>query len=167
MKSLKTRLTHRGGGGTKKRTKRMDNTHWIEKRKHRRFEAKDGSFVVVWPDFSKQGQIIDISKGGLAFQYIADEEETKGEGAELDILLQDISFYLERVPFKTAYDIEIQNQSTYVPLKMRRMGVEFGELTPNQTALLDYFIKNYTVNENQPRQFTKEASDIKDYSIAI
>ena len=163
---MKARLPYKGWGNQRKGQKVMDNTHWMEKRKHKRFEAKEGSFVVVWPDFSKQGQIIDISKGGLAFRYIADEEESKGEAAELDILLQDISFYLERVPFKTAYDIEIQNQETFAPLKMRRMGVEFGELTPNQMALLDYFINNYTVNEDQPRQFTKQMSGVKNHAIA-
>jgi hypothetical protein len=144
----------------------MDTIDDIEKRKHKRFEAREGCFVVVWPDFSKQGQIIDISKGGLAFRYIADEEEKISDGAELDILLQDISFYLERVPFRTVYDIEIQNQSTFIPLKMRRMGVEFGELTPNQTALLDYFINNHTVNGNQLKQFTKETSGTKNYAIS-
>ena len=45
-------------------------------RKYQRFKAQDGAFALLWPYFSKRGQIIDISLGGLAFRYIASEEES-------------------------------------------------------------------------------------------
>ena len=43
----------------------------IERRKHKRFTVRAGASVTFVPYFSKQGQIVDISEGGLAFRYIS------------------------------------------------------------------------------------------------
>ena len=49
----------------------------MERRKHKRFQVQDSVFVVLrapWPRSAKVGQIIDMSRHGLAFRYIAGEE---------------------------------------------------------------------------------------------
>ena len=116
----------------------------VERRKHKRFQVEDGAFAVLTPHFAKVGQIIDMSMGGLAFSYIAEQEPSNGS-FELDIFLTDHSFYLEKVPVKTISDFEIANEVAYSFTTTRRCGVEFGDLTLNQISQLEYFIRNHTI----------------------
>ena len=117
-----------------------------DRRKYPRFKVQDGAFAILWPNFTKLGQIDDIGANGLAFSYIAGEDISM-ESSELDILTNDNAFYLEKMPCDTVYDIEVVNESPLFPMKMRRLGMRFGELTQKQSSQLDYFISNYTLNE--------------------
>ena len=92
------------------------------------------------------GKIIDMSMGGLAFRHIDTEEETSGP-CELDIFLSDSNFYLHKVPFKNISDFEIYNVPSLSSIRMRRCGLQFGDLTPDQIFDLEYFIENHTVGE--------------------
>lgn len=59
----------------------------FERRKHKRFHVQDGAFAVLRPHYAELlGQIIDISRGGVSFRYIASEELSNGS-FKLDILL--------------------------------------------------------------------------------
>ena len=129
-------------GGTTFNTKELI----VERRKHKRFRVQDGSFVVFGSDSGKVGQIIDMSMGGLAFSYISGGEHSNGI-FELDILLTDHGFYLEKVPVKTVSNLEITGESASVSTTMRRHAVQFEELTHDQTAKLEYFIQKHTTNE--------------------
>ena len=51
-------------------------------RKHKRFGAPIGTYVALRPDFVKVGQITDISVGGLAFDYVGDDEGSSAESRE-------------------------------------------------------------------------------------
>ncbi len=92
------------------------------------------------------GKIIDISEGGLAFRYINTEDKTSGP-CELDIFLSDGNFYLNKVPFKNISDVEMDNVPSLASIRMRRCGLQFGDLTPDQIFDLEYFIENHTVGE--------------------
>ena len=121
----------------------------VDRRRHKRFQVRDSAFVVLrapWPHFTKVGQIIDISRQGLAFRYIADEGRSNGS-SELEILLGNQSFYLDKVPFKTISDSKTDNDIPFSSIKMRRSGVQFGKLTPEQISQLKYFIWNHTTGE--------------------
>jgi len=87
-----------------------------------------------------------MSREGLAFRYIAGHERPNG-ALELEILLGDHSFYLDKIPFKTISDCETANEVPFSSIKMRRSGVQFGDLTPNQISQLEYFIQNHTKGE--------------------
>jgi hypothetical protein len=118
----------------------------VERRKHKRFQVRDSTFVVFrahWPHSTKVGQIIDMSRHGLAFRYIAGEERSNGS-FELEILLGDHSFYLNKIPFKTISDCEAANEVPFSCIQMRRSGVQFGNLAPNQISQIEYFIRNHT-----------------------
>jgi hypothetical protein len=56
----------------------MDSKKVVEKRKHKRFRSKDLAYAAFGSKAMKIGQIIDISLGGLAFQYIADGDQITG-----------------------------------------------------------------------------------------
>ena len=118
----------------------------IEQRKHERFRVQYGAFVAFRVDHSKLGQIIDISKGGLAFRYIANGKQSKGPD-QLDIMLAEKDFHLKKLPFKAITDFEITSEIPLNSLQTRRCGVQFGKLTKSQISQLDFFIKNHTIGE--------------------
>ena len=120
----------------------------LERRKHKRFQLQNGAFAVLrafsWPHSTqKLGQIIDMSMGGLAFSYIAEQEPSNGS-FELGIFLADHSFHLRTIAFETISDLET-NGVPFSSITMRRSGVQFRELTPKQISQLKYFIRNHTI----------------------
>ena len=117
-----------------------------ERRKHRRFRAEDGAFAVLrrpWPHPTTLGRIEDINMYGLAFDYTAGQEPPH-KSAELEILWNDCSFRLKKVPSKTVSDFKAVTQSRLSSLEIRRCSMRFRKLTPHQKSKLEYFIQNYT-----------------------
>ena len=114
-----------------------------ERRKHKRFKAKKGFLAVAIPDFKKLGQIKDISKGGLAFQYLADAEQTK-DSVEVEILSKADDFYLKKLPARTVLDVEIKNPVSLSLLPMRQLSMQFGKLNHYQKELLNHLLQRYT-----------------------
>ena len=124
-----------------------------ERRKHGRFQVKNGAFAVLgavfWPHSTqKLGQIKDISMGGLAFSYMA-REELSDESVRLGIFLAENRFHLREIPFETIWDVETEKEP-FSSITMRRCGVRFGKLTPNQISELKYFIRNHTLPPEEP-----------------
>lgn len=123
-----------------------------ERRKDKRFEVRNGAFAVLrassWPHSTqKLGQIKDISMGGLAFSYIASEDLSNGS-VQLSIFLVKNRFHLRKIPFETISDLET-DEVPFSSITMRRSGVQFGELTPNQISQLKYFIQSHTIGETK------------------
>ena len=117
-----------------------------ERRKHKRFRAEDGAFAVLrrpWPHPTTLGRIEDISMYGVAFDYAAGEEPPH-RSAELEILWNDCSFSLKKVPSKTISDSVTAIRGRFGSLEMRRRSMRFRKLTPYQKSKLEYFIQNYT-----------------------
>lgn len=117
-----------------------------ERRKDRRFSPRTGAFIVLRPDYTKLGQIIDVSAGGLAFRYMAGERLTI-RSAEMDIFIGNNGFHLARIPFETVSDFETGHDIPFSSITMRRSSVKFGKLTDSQLAELKHFIQNYTTEE--------------------
>jgi len=115
----------------------------VERRKDKRFEVQEGTFAVFTPHFSNWGQVIDISRHGLAFRYTG-KGLPKNMPSQLGISIADIGFYLGRVPFKVISDFEIARAGSHHLSMARQCGVEFGELTPGQISQLEFIISNYT-----------------------
>ena len=113
----------------------------VEQRKLKRFQVWDDAFVLLGPDSTKLGAAIDISTHGLSFSHIG-RKAPSSELFELDLFLIDRDFYLERVPFKTVWDVQTE-ENPFSSITMRRCGVKFGELTNTQVSQLGYFIQNH------------------------
>ncbi len=121
----------------------------VENRKFNRFKVKDLSFALLKSaSYEELGEIVDISKGGLAFQYLVGEDRIK-EPVELDIILAGNGVHIKKIPCKTISDFEITNKVYFSSLKMGRHSIKFGELDNNQISELDYFIKQHTIGEAQ------------------
>ena len=115
----------------------------FERRKNQRFKAAYGAYAVLGPESSKLGQIKDISMGGLAFKYLADEARSNGAD-ELDIIIRQDGFYIKSIPIQTVSDFELARENALSTVPIRRQGVQFGELTSNQTSQLEFILKNHT-----------------------
>ena len=117
-----------------------------ERRQYKRFQAKSGAFALSKASVNTLGQIVDISQGGLAFEYMARGEATNGT-AEVDVLFAERFFYLQGLPCKVISDSEITLQNPFSSIRMRRLSVEFMELTPKQRSELKHFIEHHTSEE--------------------
>ena len=119
---------------------------FAEQRQHKRFQAKDGAFAMSKVSVNKLGQIVDISLGGLAFNYIAWAETSNGI-FEIDILFAERFFYLQNLSCRVVLDSDITLRNPFSSIRMRRLSVEFEKLTLTQRSELKYFIDNHTSNE--------------------
>jgi hypothetical protein len=117
-----------------------------ERRGNKRFHASTGAFAVLGPNSTKVGRVIDISLSGLAFRHVDRKEALRGLH-ELDVFTIDDDFHVNKITFETVSDYEIVNEGPLAMMKSRQSGLRFGELTPDQRSLLEYFIQNHTSGE--------------------
>ena len=118
----------------------------LERRQMKRFKVAEGAFAALINHGSQLGQIKDISKMGLSFRSI-DSQEEHVEAKELKIILGSGGLCMDRVPFKKVADFEIKNEFSFSSIKMRQIGLQFGDLTPEQQVRLNSFIQNHTIGE--------------------
>jgi hypothetical protein len=114
-----------------------------ERRRHKRFKVKEGAYAVTWPNYNKLCPIKDIGKGGLAFQFIEDGEQTKGS-LELEIFSTVEDFYMKKIPVRTVLDFELENTVSSDSTPMRQLCMKFGKLNYPQKLLLGFFIQKFT-----------------------
>ncbi len=130
----------------------MENTRILtdkERRAYKRYNALDGSFAAISPNSFKLGQIIDISKGGLAFQYIQTNRNSKYNTEEKYIFLSSKGYYVHGIPFKTVADIPIPTDNPFSSITMRRCSIQFGEMEFEQKVELENYILNNTAKYDQ------------------
>jgi len=129
----------------------------IEKRNHKRFQVKNRAYAVIGSDYNIMGFIKDISKGGLAFQYIANGNELNGF-IEMNIFVGSNGYHLKDVPFKAISDFKLDKKLPFSIITLRRCGGQFGNLTNDQTFQLNHFLQDYTSlikrSDKDRRQFT-------------
>ena len=113
----------------------------LNQRRHARFRVPRDAFAALGPDYSKVGQIINISMSGLAFRYHRSEGPLNA--SELDIFLAGRAFYLYKLPFETVRD-STTNEAPFSSMNMKVSALQFGDLTDNQKSNLRHFIQTHT-----------------------
>jgi len=103
------------------------------------------AFAVFRPHFTKLGKIKDISRSGMAFEYVT-FEGAKADSGEIDLFVSGARFHLARMPAQTVYDTGVvNNHYSFSPfVERRRCGVKFGELTEEQATQLRHFLETHT-----------------------
>ncbi|RLB85542.1 MAG: hypothetical protein DRH24_01785 [Deltaproteobacteria bacterium] len=154
---------------------------FIERREYERFNIKNGAIAMIklllgkpeqMKDTSpgenilanklKYCQIINISKGGLAFRYI-DKNGDLNEPIKLDVLFSKDGIcltYLKNVPCRTRWVSHAPSKTSPSQVKIHQRGVQFGEMTSNQTAKLDHFLEKYTIGICYPKIKHWESLDL-------
>lgn len=136
---------------------------------HKRFAARDKTFAVLRSDQCtldqingmsmgeiacavynakpvKMGQIVDMSQGGLSFDCI-DEACPSGKSLRLDILSANDKFYMGRIKFKPVHEHKSKDTAPISPIRMKKQGVQFVDLSFRQIARLERFLRNHTDGE--------------------
>jgi hypothetical protein len=98
-----------------------------ERRRFQRIQIATGAYVSLWPALLKVGEIIDISKGGLAFRYAGQEELSEGP-RQLDIFFTRSSLILKQIPVVPVSDRNLASNGSQDKPQMRRCSVAFKEL---------------------------------------
>ena len=117
-----------------------------DRREEKRYKAKQGAFAVVrrpWPASTILGRMVDISRSGLSFCYVAGEEGLP-ELCDLEILWNDCRFRLADIQGKTVSDCETPVDGNFHSVQMRRGSMQFGNLSLHQRSQIEHFIQNYT-----------------------
>lgn len=117
----------------------MKNKAISERRREKRFPMKEEASFVLTPSCKGLGEIVDISKSGMAFQYVGEGEWTTEE-EELGILFGDHDSCLDEVLIRTVSDRVVEEMSAGQKMVVRRRSVEFSGLSEEQLFLLDCFI---------------------------
>ena len=118
-----------------------------ERRRTLRLHPKEPTFVVMRPEFSKSGKILDISRGGLCFQYLFKSNPSEGGAVsvKIDIFIINNGYYLPKVPCKLIYDVEKKEATSFsISLEIRRCGLQFGELSKEQNRQLELYLNKHT-----------------------
>ena len=101
------------------------------------------AFTIIKSKPLRMGRIVEISRHGLTFDYI-ENDEICSKNAEMDILVVDDNFHIRRLPFELVKDALIEADMPFDSLTMKRMTVQFNSLTYHQKRKLDHFLEHYT-----------------------
>jgi len=122
-----------------------------EQRKHKRFSPKDLAFVVSERFLYGVGTLVDISGGGVAFQYTHDSGDDKDllKGSiKLDLFKSEPSRNVAGIDCNVVYDTAVPWKiGIFGNYRLRRCGVEFGQLAEDQLRELHSFITDFAVQE--------------------
>ena len=143
-----------------------------ERRVHKRFSAKEKTFAMLRSDRCSldqikrmsmgeiacavynskpaiMGQIVDMSQGGLSFDCI-DKACPGGDSLKLDILSANDKFYIGRIKFKPVHELKSSNDPALSPIRMKKHGVQFVDLSFKQLSRLEKFLRKHTKGEMPP-----------------
>ena len=124
----------------------MSDEKSSDRRKHTRFRVKTGGLALVpseWPRSTVVGDILDISTGGVALQYVGDMPDLKTLN-EIGIAGSTPSTFLGKLPVKKVSDLSMV-KIPFGALVPRRLSLEFEELTQDQTTELMEYIEGQAV----------------------
>ena len=118
-----------------------------EQRKHDRFVSRKQAIAALGRNHVKVGKIIDISLGGLAFEYIVGESR-ETSASEVDVFMTGNAFQLYNVPCVIVSDIEVQaphvDNEYRQTLATRRCGLAFRNLNANDFTQLKLCLQAYS-----------------------
>ena len=108
---------------------------------------KDVAFAILRTDEDEElGQIVNVSLGGLAFQYFVGNRRLQ-KSEKLDILLADNGIHVDDIPFQVISDYEMSNEVPFSSITKREQRIRFDSLTDGQLSSLRDFIKGHTFLE--------------------
>lgn len=115
-----------------------------ERRRHQRFRVTSDALAFLGKE---PGAILDISLGGMSIRYAVFDQEPLA-ASSLDIFIANPSFYLPALPVQLVSEVQSLPHSLFSSLRLKRLGVKFGQLSADQQALLQSFIAGNTASDN-------------------
>ena len=133
-------------GSSDKGRATMNTETRVERRKNKRFVVQEGVYALLKNNSSKLGLVKNISRGGLAFNYIVNGEGMH-EPFKVDIFISGRGFCLKDIPAKKISDSHINNKLPFSTFVIRKVSIQFNELNQSQLSQLDNFMRDYTAGE--------------------
>jgi len=90
----------------------------------------------------RSGLICDISRTGLAFQYI-DRKRWPADSGCLDIISDESEFFLGGLAYRIVSDAKVNNCADTVQF-VKRMSLAFQNLSAEQLERIDYLLQAFT-----------------------
>jgi len=107
------------------------------------------AFAAVSPDSGRLGKILNISRGGLLFEYLCYGTDAANVSL-VDIFLPDNEFHLFGIPCRIIADeippagVGCTNLSV---VTCKRCSLCFGQLSDAQRERLKFFLENFTAGQ--------------------
>ena len=122
-----------------------------ERRKNKRYMVQDNVFAVfrLWPNSSSLVNIVDISRGGFAFEFVGMDEISQ-DRFELDIFVSGDGRLLGKIPFKIISEKAKAKEDRFYSFIQRRFGARFDDLSYSKALQIDSFINNHKVMDSLP-----------------
>ena len=117
-----------------------------KKREKERYAVRGGAFAAFGKGLPKVGVLKDVSLGGLSFDYLYDNEAIP-DADHVDIWTTDTQVFMRDLPCKKVYEITPSTEWDNPPFSatvMHRCGLQFGQLSTEQSATLSSFISACT-----------------------
>ena len=119
-----------------------------ERRKYTRFLAEEDVYAALGANFSKVGQLKDISIGGLAFEYVDCTENCAQDSSIVAIFDIHNEFHLPNLACRLIRNLAISaenDDSQFIRHYANcRCAIQFGDITAEQRKQLEFFINHYT-----------------------
>ncbi len=110
-----------------------------ERRQHPRLHTKRHKSFVLIPEDTKLGEIIDISMGGIAFQYVGDEMWSEAP-LQIGTLFGEGDLWLENLSLKVVSDTVLESPYYLGYPALRRRSMQFCDLNETEISMLEQFI---------------------------
>jgi len=114
-----------------------------ERRRHPRFHVREGAYAFI---DNVPFMIQDVSEGGLKIQSVI-VDDVPQDNVKVDIFVNKDAFYLKDLSVHLVSMLQGEATTPFSPIRVKRFGFEFGELSEQQKLLVDNFITHNTVGE--------------------
>ncbi len=116
--------------------------HFTERRQHPRIRIPNGTAALVIDNQTKMGEIIDISLGGVSFEYPESRDpDLTGATGRINILIQNSHFRMENIPCKVITDIIQTKKDSTRSCPLKRCGLQYEALARSHIAQLTHEIE--------------------------
>ncbi len=121
----------------------METDTAAERRCYKRYRVREGALAFLGPI---PGTIKDISRGGMSIKYVVFEKRPD-QVLKLDIFFPEDNFFLPDIPASVVSDIDYPARAPFSAVQIRRLGVKFGELSPEQEVSLQHYLDQNAIAE--------------------
>ncbi|MGD9006989.1 MAG: PilZ domain-containing protein [Desulfobacteraceae bacterium] len=115
------------------------------RRKEARFSVSDSVYVVINTEPQTLGQMVEISTSGLAFTFVDLNETSKRLSAQatlrMDLFAGGKGFFIKDLACRLVSKIENVSDQSLSSLTIKRVGVEFENLTLPQQVQINHLVK--------------------------
>jgi hypothetical protein len=124
-----------------------------ERRQQQRYKASEDVFAVVGPDAEIMGRIQEIGEGGLSFTYREKNRQTIAVSTIQQLSILSDGYHASKnepskFSVKVISDSQAEKETTFKESTVRRIGIQFYDLTFYQKAWLAECMKKYTLDDS-------------------